>query len=94
MNKYHLLILLCCISNVNIFGSEKENIERRDLEYTKHCSYQRKTKEEAYRENYNKTIQLEEQQKYMIELYEQKITSMQLQIEDKDRKINQLQSNK
>jgi len=102
MNKYHLLILLCCISSINIFSSEKESFDkqldrkiREDTDNWNRNNYEkneaiRKAKEQAYRENYTEIKQLKEQHACEIALYEGKLSAMQLQLEDKDLKINQL----
>lgn len=94
MNKYHLLILLCCVSNITIFGSEKtESFDqqldrkiRQDTDNWNRTNYEkneaiRKAKEQAYRENYNEIEKLKKEHQQEITLYEEKLTTMQLQIE-------------
>lgn len=97
MKKYFFLIL-CCISTITIFGSESSEEDRRinekqDRETRKYIDHwnsidyekkesERKAKEQAYREKNIEMLQLQKKYQEQIDLYETKITAMQLKIEE------------
>src|SRR5260221_13498539 len=91
MKRISLLALLCCISSSNIFSSEKgqtsfnkreDQRERELLDWNKQKYEQLKQEEEI-----NAIAQLKRDHQKEIALYEEKITSMQLQLEKKDQQI-------
>jgi hypothetical protein len=89
MKYTHLLVLACCISNINVFSSEKNNEQKSTLDWQ---STLRPYKPAAF--DIYVVEDLKKKHKIEIELYEQKITAMQLQIDQQALTIKQFQSNK
>lgn len=109
MKKMCFSILVSSMFCINIFSSEKKEIESvfnwkaelkklspiqielyKEEKALERASIEHKTKEYAHHKTNIEILQLKRQ----IELYEDKISSMQSELEKKDLIINQLQSNK
>ena len=89
------LVLLCCIFSINIFSSEKSNVQQiatNNSQNGKESALDWKAKLQPHVPTYLEG--LEKRHELEVKWYEEKITSMQLQLEQKDLIISQLKSNK